>query len=171
MRALVRSQVHVAAPAHVVWDYVTDWPRQAEWIPLTRVEVVPRGGVADAVGGRIRAWTGIGPVGFWDTMTITAWEQQPDGSARCEVMHTGKVVRGDAEWSVVATGAETCTFILWERLDVPGGFVGGLLWRLGGWTMRRGVDAALRKMARRAERLPAGPRPGLPPPAGAGDAA
>jgi hypothetical protein len=151
MRALVRSEVHVAAPARVVWDYVTDWPRQGEWIPFTRVEVIPRGGAADGVGGRIRAWTGVGPVGFWDTMTITVWETQADGTARCEVLHTGKVVRGDGEFAVLPQGSDTCTFVWWERLDIPGGFVGALLWRLGGWTMKRGVDQALRRLARRAE--------------------
>jgi hypothetical protein len=153
MRALVRSEVAVAAPAAVVWDYVTDWPRQGEWIPFTRVEVVPPGGTASRVGDRIRAWTGLGPVGFWDTMTITAWSTDPDGSARCEVLHTGAVVRGDGEFAVVAEGPGRCRFVWWERLDVPGGAVGGLLWRLTGWTMRRGVDLALRRLARRAERI------------------
>lgn len=156
MRALVRSQVQVHAPASVVWSYVTDWPRQGEWIPFTRVEVVPRGGTADAVGHRIRAWTGLGPVGFWDTMTLTSWETDPDGSARCEVLHTGRVVRGDGEFSVVADGPERCLFVWWERLDVPGGVVGALLWRLTGWTMVRGVDVALRRLARRVERMHTG---------------
>ena len=153
MRATVRSEVAVAAPASVVWAYVTDWPRQGEWIPLTRVEVVPPGGTATRVGDRIRAWTGLGPVGFWDTMTITSWDVGADGSARCEVLHTGRVVRGDGELAVVSEGPDRCTFVWWERLDIPGGVVGGLLWRLTGWTMRLGIDRALRRMARRAERV------------------
>ena len=153
MRAHVRSQVCVAAPAAVLWGYVTDWPRQGEWIPFTRVEVGPGDGRADSVGHRIRAWTGLGPVGFWDPMTITAWHADPDGSARCEVLHTGRVVRGDGELAVVAQGPENCTFVWWERLDIPGGPVGGLLWRLTGWSMRRGLDLALRRLARRTERI------------------
>ena len=155
MRALVRSEVHVDAPADVVWDYVTDWPRQGEWIPFTRVEVVPTRGRADRVGDRIRARTGIGPVGFWDTMTITAWERRPDDSARCEVLHTGRLVRGEAELSVTPRDPRSCTFVWWERLEVPTGPVGALLWRLGGWTLRRGVDLALRRLAARAEHLAA----------------
>ncbi len=159
MRALVRSEVSVSAPAGLVWDYVTDWPRQGEWIPFTRVEVVPETGRsvdAHALGGRIRAWTGIGPLGFWDTMTITAWEREPDGSARCEVLHTGAVVRGDGEFAVVAHGTDACVFVWWERLDIPGGLLGSVFWRLGGWTMRRGVDRALRRLAQRAEQLAEG---------------
>ena len=38
--------------ARLVWDYVTDWPRQGEWIPMTRVEALD---AADRVGGHIRA--------------------------------------------------------------------------------------------------------------------
>ena len=164
MRALVRSEIRVVAPPEVVWDYVTDWPRQGEWIPYTRVEVVPAdadSSAAHGVGGRIRAWTGLGRVGFWDTMTITAWEREPDGSARCEVLHTGAVVRGDGEFAVVAQGPEACLFVWWERLDIPGGAVGAAFWRLGGgWAMRRGVDQALRQLASRAERIAAGDRRG-----------
>ena len=160
MRAVVHSEVHVAAPAEVVWDYVTDWPRQAEWIPLTRAEAVPPGAAATGLGERIRAWSGIGPVGFWDTMTITGWEVAADGTRRCEVLHTGAVVRGDGAFTVTPEGPGACRFVWWERLDIPGGPVGALLWRLLGWTMSLGVDQALRRMARRAEAVArAGGRP------------
>lgn len=152
MRAVVRSEVLVAAPADAVWDYVTDWSRQAEWIPFTRVETVP-GGDARGVGGRIRAWTGIGPVGFWDPMTITAWETAADGSARCEVLHTGRVVRGEAEFAVHARDATSSTFVWWERLDLPGGALGALLWRVGGGVARLAVGRALRRLAGNAQRL------------------
>jgi hypothetical protein len=156
MRALVRAEIRVQAPAQVVWDYVTDWPRQGEWMPMTRVEVLGEPGSARQVGGRTRAWTGLGPIGFWDTITITTWEQDADGSGRCEVMHTGRVVHGDAEISVVAEGPEACRFMLWERLDVPGGPVGALLWRIVGRFVQRGVLRVLRRMADRAEALPRG---------------
>jgi hypothetical protein len=154
-KAQVRSEVRVEAPAAVVWEYVTDWPRQGEWIPFTRVEVVG-GGRAHEVGGRIRAWTGVGPVGFWDPMTVTSWQEDPDGSARCEVLHRGAVVRGDGEFSVSPRGPHACTFVWGERLDLPFGPVGAVLWRLGGWAMQRGVDMALRRLARCAAALPGG---------------
>jgi len=149
-RALVRCEVEVAAPAHVVWEYVTDWPRQAEWIPFTRVQRVD---AADGVGGRIRAWTGFGPVGFWDPMTITSWDVAEDGSARCEMLHTGAVVRGDAEFAVRSSGPHACTFVWWEHLDIPGGPVGALGWKAVGGLMAKMVDLSLRRMATRAEML------------------
>jgi carbon monoxide dehydrogenase subunit G len=146
MRAMIRSEVEVAAPAEVVWDYVTDWPRQGEWIPFTRVE---RLGEAHEVGGRFRAWTGIGAIGFWDTMTITAWQAFHNGSARCEVLHTGRLVRGEAEFAVQERGPEACTFTWWEHLVIPGGPVGALAWKVGARGMQTGVDRALRQMADR----------------------
>jgi hypothetical protein len=158
MRMLVQAKVPVAAPADRVRDYVTDWPRFGEWVPLTRVEVVPDDsgdGRARHVGGRFRAWTGLGPVGFWDPITVTAWDQQVDGSVRVEVLHTGRLVRGDAELGVQAEGPGACTVSLREHLEVPGGPVGALLWRLLGPLLGPALDraaaAVLRRMARRVE--------------------
>lgn len=152
-RVLVRCDVEVAAPARAVWDYVTDWPAQAEWIPLTRVEVVDR---PHQVGGRIRAWTGLGPVGFWDPMTITTWAddlaEDGTGSARCEVVHTGRVVVGEAQFAVHALSPETARFEWWEHLRLPAGRVGGAGWRVAGRPVTAGLQAALRRMASQVER-------------------
>ncbi len=76
VRALIRREIVLDVPADTAWDYVTDWPRQGEWVPHTRVEHVDPAHPAVGVGGRLRAWSGLGPVGFWDTMTITSWERQ-----------------------------------------------------------------------------------------------
>ena len=147
MGAFVRSVVEVAAPAEAVWGYVTDWPRQGEWIPFTVVEAGP----AAHVGGQVRAWTGIGGLGFWDTMTITSWVPVRDGAGRCEVLHTGAVVRGEGEFSVRGRGSDACTFVWSERLVIPGGPVGSVVWRLVRPLVQRGVDAAMQRMAKRVE--------------------
>lgn len=148
MRALVRSEVTVRAPADVVWGFITDWPRQAEWIPLTRVEEVTQ---SDRVGGRFRAWTGIGPVGFWDTMTITSWESLAAGAASCDVLHTGSVVRGDGGFSVATDRRGVTRVLWWERVEVPGGPLGAVAWRVVGPVMRRMADLTLRRLAQRVE--------------------
>lgn len=158
MRAVVRCEVEVAAPAGAVWDYLTDWPRQGEWIPLTRVETMPPGAPANHIGGRIRAWTGAGPVGFWDPMTITAWTEEPDGSARCEVLHTGRVIRGEGQFAATSRGPESSRFVWSERIEVPGGPVGALLWRLLGPATTLGGEIVLRRLARRVEEIHAGRR-------------
>lgn len=135
--------VDVAAPADQVWAAVTDWPGQGEWMLGTSVrgtELEGRG-----VGGGIEAFTGVGRLGFLDTMTITRWEPP----YRCEVLHHGRVVRGSAVFEVVPTGESSCRFVWAEWLTPPLGLLGilgftlvrpfaviGVRWslaRLAGW--------------------------------------
>jgi carbon monoxide dehydrogenase subunit G len=143
VRVRLERVVDVAAPASRVWDYVTDWPRQGEWIPLTHVENLDS---ADRLGGRFRAWSGIGPVGFWDPMTITAWERTPDGGGRCEVLHRGAVVKGEGEFAVLALGEGSSRFVWAELVVVPGGRVGALGFRLVRPLVERLLDRGLRAM-------------------------
>ena len=156
MRTRLARQVEVGVPAADLWDYVTDWPRQGEWVPLTRVEKVDG---ADRTGGRFRAWTGIGPVGFWDPMTITAWERTAGGGGRCEVLHRGRVVKGEGEFTVVALGPGSSSLVWAEMIRVPAGAVGALAWRAARPLVERILDRALRTMRDRLERGAARPRP------------
>lgn len=151
MRDLVRREVEVDVPAEALWDYLMDWPRQGEWIPFTRVERADPADPADAVGGRIRAWSGIGPVGFWDEMTITTWDRRADGGGLCEVLHTGAVVQGEGVFEVVATGPGSSRFLWSELAVVPLGRLGALGWRLGRPVLERMLDGALATMRRRVE--------------------
>src|ERR1039458_3916151 len=102
------AQVHVAADPHDVWDLVTDWSRQHEWIWATKV----RGG--QGLGATVVGWTGVGPVGFTDTMVISEW----DPPLRCVVRHTGRVVRGSGTFEVIPVGTE-CDFRWTEDLELP----------------------------------------------------
>jgi hypothetical protein len=73
-----------------------------------------------AVGGTLEAFSGLGPIGFLDTMQITLW----DPPRRCDVVHTGRLVRGSGSFLVDPTDAgSTLTWI--EELDIPGGRIGG----------------------------------------------
>jgi hypothetical protein len=148
VRVRLQREVDVEAPARAVWDYVTDWPRHEEWVPLTRVERID---AAAGVGGRFRAWTGLGPLGFWDPMTITAWERSADGGGRWEVLHLGPVVKGEAEFVVLARGPQASRFVWTERIDVPLGVVGAAGWRVAGPVVERGLDRGLRRMGRLVE--------------------
>ena len=151
MRALIRREVALDVPADVAWAYVTDWPRQGEWVPHTRVEHVDPAHPAVGVGGRLRAWSGLGPVGFWDTMTITAWERRADGGGRCEVLHTGAVVRGEGEFEVVADAEGRSRFLWSEVVVVPLGRVGALGFRLARPVVERLIDGGLATMKQRVE--------------------
>ena len=80
--------VPVAAPAEAVWSALTDWDSQGEWMLGTSVRSV--GPQRQGVGDRLEAFTGVGRIGFLDTMVVTDWV---DG-VEVTVEHTGKVVRG-----------------------------------------------------------------------------
>jgi hypothetical protein len=135
----VREVVDVDAPPELVWSYVVDWPRQSEWIPATRVWGVAEGA---GVGAQVEAWTGFGRFGYLDTMTITAW----DPPRRCEVLHTGRLLRGEGGFVVVPRGAAGSRFEWWERFALPGGRLGGLAWPAARPAVRMGIRTALRRL-------------------------
>jgi carbon monoxide dehydrogenase subunit G len=134
----VRAQVHVRAGQEQVWALVTDWSRQHEWIWATRV----RGG--QGLGATVVGWTGVGPVGFTDTMIISEWEPP----RRCVVRHTGRVVRGSGIFEVIPDGTE-CDFRWTEDLELPlppelGRLAGLVIRPIAGWSLA----ASLRRFAR-----------------------
>ena len=139
----ISSQVLVQATPQQVWDLAMDWQRQGDWMPGTWV----RGGAG--IGAGVTARTGIGPLGFTDTMVITEWEPP----RRCVVRHTGKVVRGLGIFEVVPQGQQT-EFRWTELLDLP---IPGAA-ALGRWTVaplaRRGLAIALRRFAAQVARRP-----------------
>lgn len=148
--------VDVNAPAEAVWEAITDWEGQGEWMLGTRVETTSEG-EGRYLGATLSAFTGVGPAGFTDTMEIVEWEPP----RRCVVRHTGKVVRGDGVFEVVELGPERSRFLWSELLDLPLGALGRAGWPLVRPVFRAGVEQSLRKMARLCEaryRAGAGPR-------------
>jgi len=132
------ARVTVPADPERVWRAATDWSRQREWIWGTRVT----GG--HGVGAEVTGRTGIGPVGFTDTMVITEW----DPPRRCVVQHTGRVVRGTGVFEVAGAGPR-CEFRWGEYLDLPlpaalGALAGALIRPVAAW----GLRASLRRFAR-----------------------
>ena len=98
--------------------------------------------------------------GFWDPMTITAWERTADGGGRCEVLHLGTVVKGEGEFTVVPRGEHACRFVWAEVVVVPFGALGALGWRVVRPLVERVIDHALRTMRDNVERSVAAARPG-----------
>lgn len=143
MAELVVSQV-VEAPAQAVWDVLTDWSVHHEWMLFTRAE----GGAGE--GESIAAFTGIGPVGFLDTMTITAWEPPH----RAVVRHTGKVVKGSGSFEVQPLGERRSRVVWSEWVALPFGLIGRLGWPVVRLVVRAGVQVSLRRLARYVENAP-----------------
>lgn len=142
MSASLELTVDVDATVQETWTAVTDWNRQGEWMLGTRV----RGTALDGqgVGGGIEAFSGVGRLGFLDTMEITVWEPPH----RCHVLHTGRLVRGTGEFDVRPRGDGLSTFVWREDLELPLGLLGRLAWPLVRPVFRAGVKASLTKLAR-----------------------
>lgn len=134
----LETSIEVAASPQQVWDALVDWPSQDEWMIATRVV-----GDGAAVGGTLSAFSGLGPLGFNDTMTITRWEPP----VRCDVDHTGAVVRGTGTFIVEPAGSGAR--LIWiEDLVIPGGPLGRLGFRATQPVFMGLVNASLRRFAR-----------------------
>jgi len=136
-RVAITSRIVLPVPPEQAWQAVVDWPRQDQWMLATRV----RGG--HGPGAQVVARTGIGPVGFTDTMVITVWEPPH----RCVVEHTGRVLRGAGIFEVVPAGAGS-EFRWAERLELPFAAAGRWGWRVVRPLAQRGMDLSLRRFAR-----------------------
>ena len=141
---LVVDQI-IAAPPQIVWDAVTDWGAQSDWVLATKV--VAGHGNGHGVGGQLEAFTGFGRLGVRDPMTVIEWNPP----WRCVVKHRGDVVRGLGIIEVLALPAGRSRLVWAEDLELPLGLVGTLGWPaarpLAAWGIRR----SLRTFARLVE--------------------
>lgn len=138
-RATLEVQLPVAADPDAVFAAITDWGRQSEWMFGTEVHVTA--GDGSSVGSALAAFTGIGGIGFLDTMEITRWEPP----RRCEVRHTGRLVRGTGIFDVLPGPGTTHSVFRWvEQLDIPFGGFGRLGWTIVrpafSWGLRQSLD-------------------------------
>ena len=145
-RKHVEADVMVDAPVDDVFEAFTDWQRQGEWMVGTKVEV--RKGDGQSVGSELAAWTGAGPVGFWDYMTITRWEPP----YRVDVVHTGSVVKGTGTMEVLALPQGRSRFVWSEDLDIPLGLLGRIGFPIVKPGFMAGVKHSLKSFARWAEK-------------------
>ncbi len=135
----IKLEVIVHAPAELVWNRLTDWPSQSEWMLGTKVT-----GTGAGVNGEISAFTGIGPIGFLDTMIITRWKPP----YRCDVLHTGKIVKGTGSFIVEKIDKNISKFIWIEYLNIPFGFIGRFGFKLVRPLFVLGVQKSLDKFAK-----------------------
>lgn len=142
MTATLVLRVPVRAPAPDVWAAAVDWDSQGIWMLGTRVRGTAQDGVG--VGGGIEAFSGVGPLGFLDTMVIERWEPPQV----CHVRHTGRLVRGTGTFAVEVVGPSESVFVWREDLDLPLGALGRLGWLLVRPAFAAGVRLSLRRFAR-----------------------
>jgi hypothetical protein len=122
-----------------VFNKVTNWKDQSKWVYLTKVQGV--GSDSRKLGGKLEALTGIGKIGFLDTMTITKWVD----NKLCEVTHTGKVVKGRGLFEV--STVNSTTYFTWtEYVELPFGFVGRIGWLIVKPISKFGLWMSLRRL-------------------------
>lgn len=113
-------QVECAAPIEKVWAEIADWSAQGKWMLATRVWVTSE--ITEGVGTSIAAFTGpahriypsLAFLGLLDTMTVTTWEPPH----RCDVLHTGKILKGTGTFQLAPTGPNSCTFYWSETIHM-----------------------------------------------------
>jgi hypothetical protein len=146
-RAVVLFQLERVSPSSVEesWHRLTDWPRHAAVVPLTRVTV--RTPPPTGAGTVFVARSGVGPMAFDDPMEVVTWRPpRGGGTGRCRLVKRGTFVTGWAEIEVhpVAGGGSR---VLWrEDLTVrslPRFFDRPLGWA-GRWMFGRAVEGLLR---------------------------
>ncbi|HEX6074304.1 MAG TPA: SRPBCC family protein [Micromonosporaceae bacterium] len=138
MAVELTESVDVSVPAERLWHAVTDWHRQGEWMLGTTVRITA--GDGRSVGSRLAART----YGVTDLMVITVW----DPPRRCEVSHTGRLVRGVGVFEVRPRGPDAATFRWQERLELPLGTLGRWGWILVRPGFRAGLRVSLGRLAR-----------------------
>jgi hypothetical protein len=98
------------------WQAIADWEGQGNWMLQSRVWVTSQ--IREGIGTTIAAFTGpfyksypkFSNFGLLDTMVVTNW--QPP--YRCDVMHTGKILKGTGTFELIEISA-TATRFNWSE--------------------------------------------------------
>jgi hypothetical protein len=137
----VTATVIVAAPAAKVFAALTDWPRQGEWIPFTKVRVLSGDG---GEGSQIEAVTQVGPAAVRDLMRVV----KVDPPFELRVVHHGRVLRGPGVLRCTQLGADRTQVVWHEWFQLPAGNAGRVAWPLLWPGSKAGLTGALRRFAR-----------------------
>ena len=113
-------RVDCDASIEKVWAKIADWGSQGEWMVATRVWLTSD--ISEGVGTSIAAFTGpahriypkLSFLGLLDTMTVTTWEPP----SRCDVIHTGKILKGTGTFQLDSNGPNSTTFFWSETIDI-----------------------------------------------------
>ena len=105
--------LEIEAPIQKVWDELANWEKQSDWMLQTKVWVTSK--IQSGVGTQISALTGIKKFGILDTMEVTNW--QPPHI--CDVIHTGRVIRGTGRFELTAIDAARTRFDWSEEVMAP----------------------------------------------------
>jgi hypothetical protein len=109
----IAISLKIDAPIQKVWESLAQWDKQGDWMLQTKVWVTSE--ITEGVGTSINAFTGIARLGVLDSMTVTSW--QPPHT--CDVVHTGKIIKGTGRFHLVEVSADTTLFDWSEEVIAP----------------------------------------------------
>jgi hypothetical protein len=103
---------HTHLDADEAFSAVTDWPRHAEFIPRTTIQLV--GLVRADVGARFIARTAFGPFHVDDPMEVVFWRPPADSApGMCRVDKRGSVLLGSTV--ITVTPSREGSVVHWQE--------------------------------------------------------
>ena len=128
-------------PPGIVWELITDWEHQDDWM-LEASDFVVVSEQREGVGVEAEATVTIGGIKTRDRVRIVGWEPEH----RLAIRHEGWV-SGTGEIFLTPVG-EGATYVFWrEDLEPPWGWLGALGLRLFSPLMKRIFRRDLRVLA------------------------
>ncbi|GAA4052618.1 SRPBCC family protein [Streptomyces shaanxiensis] len=136
----------VPLPLPEAWRRLTEWPRHADVVPLTRVRVTTPEPTHE--GTRFVARSGLGPLSFEDPMEVTVWQPPGDDTpGRCRLEKRGRVITGWAEIEV-RPGPGGRARVVWReelRVRFVPGVLDGVVERAARYVFGRAMNRLLRR--------------------------
>ncbi len=130
---------HLSLPAGDVFAELIDWKGHANWVPLTRVEVLTGDG---GPGTEFVATTGIGPLALPDRMRV---DELDPVAMTALITKIGPPLTGVVHLSVTSTGESTSRLDWVEDIQVRG--VPQFLSKPLAAAARMGFRTSIRRMA------------------------
>jgi polyketide cyclase/dehydrase/lipid transport protein len=140
----VTASVVIAAPAARVFEAFTAWPRQGEWIPLTKVRIVSGDG---GEGSLIEAVTAVGSLELRDKMRV----DRLDPPYEVRVVHCGALLWGPGVLRCTPLTGGRTQLVWHEWFQLPAGAAGRMAWPILWPGSKFGLNWALRRFAKLVE--------------------
>lgn len=119
MSNTLRISIILSSSQDRAWRAIADWESQGDWMLQTRVWVTSE--IREGVGTSITAFTSplfkfypkFKSLGLLDTMVVTKW--QPPSF--CDVVHTGKILKGTGSFELTPISSEKTKFDWSETIE------------------------------------------------------
>ena len=119
MSNTLRITINLPCSQERAWAAIAEWESQGNWMLQTKVWVTSH--IREGVGTSISAFTGplykfypkFSSLGLLDTMVVTKW-QPPE---ICDVVHTGKILKGTGSFVLSPINATSTKFNWSETIE------------------------------------------------------